>query len=53
MFHNRINQQARVPVQPQDQIGVIAGQSSTANGGNPQRDVAPESSFEIAWMLAH
>lgn len=49
MIQERIDAQDSVQVQSQDPIAVIAGQPST----RPHRDVAPQSSFEIAWALAH
>ena len=51
MIQDRIDLETSAQLQSQDPIGVIAGEPAT--GGRPQRDVAPESSFEIAWALAH
>jgi hypothetical protein len=53
MKQDRIDQHDSVQVQSQDPIGVIADQSTLATDGRQQRDVAPESSFGIAWALAH
>jgi hypothetical protein len=51
MIQDHIDLDTSVQVQSQDPIGVIAGQVAT--GDRPQCDVAPQSSFEIAWALAH
>lgn len=51
MIQDRIDTRDSVQVQSQDPIGVIAGEPAT--GRRPQGDVAPESSFEIAWALTH
>ena len=50
MTQDRIDQQDRVQTEAKDPIGAIAGQTT---GSRPQREIAPESGFGIAWALAH
>jgi hypothetical protein len=53
MTQNRIDQQNRVQTEAQDPIGAIAGQTTLGTNGRPQREIARESGFGIAWALAH
>lgn len=53
MIQDRIEQPSRIEVQSKDPIGTIAGQTMPRAGGRPQRDVAPEGGFGIAWALGH
>jgi hypothetical protein len=53
MKQDRVDQHDSVQVQSQDPIGIIANQSALATDARLPRDVAPESSFGIAWALAH
>ncbi len=53
MKQDRVDQLNSVQVQSCDPIGVVAGQADQATGGHPQREVAPQGSFQIAWALTH
>ncbi len=54
MINDRIDLQDSIRNQFQDPIDVIAGRTTTlGTDSRPQRDVVPESGFEMAWALAH